>query len=424
MARPAVPHILAAALMTLVASLITSCGLLQRPSPAPAARHPGFELLHAGPAVLWVDWARCGEPLRDEEQALAFALATREMGITHLGLETRGHDGESVLGSGHPHHQSLLAVREAARAADLRLALIHPLFLAPGDTDSARLLHDTEWQDGGPAARLFRPAGEDTPGVRLSPALPANRELEMQALAEVLQADLDFDFLILVEGGFPSVESDVGPAARHAFELWSGLSFRQWPAEVLGTSPPPNPYMAEERGELWNAWLAWRAGLWREIISSLRRTVEDGPGPAPPIALLVDAPYPMHLRQGINWASPARPVTEDFGWLPHGYETTGTGHLLDSVVLGFWEVGMQTREEASEAGFAWWVSMEGAVALAERYRRGGSAIWAAIPAGGEGNWADAARSALEETDGLVLISAGDFLETPALWEELGGRHPL
>ncbi len=403
-----------------------SCGLGGRADSAPEARHHGFEVLRGKPAVLWIDWARCAEPLRDPDQALAFALSARDMGITHLGLETRDHSGVPVLGGEHRYAESATALREAAAATGLRLALVHPLFLANAAAeDPAGLVHYAEWEEEGPAVRLFRPGSDDSPGTRLSPALQDNRARELEVLGAVLGTDLDFDVLILSEAGFPALESGVEPAARRAFELWSGLSFRRWPAEVLGDAPPPNPYMAEARGELWHAWLAWRATVWKDFLGALRRTAEEhhGPDGVPPITLLVDAPYPMHLRQGVNWASPARPVTEDFGWLPRGYETTGTGHLLDGVILGLWEPGLLTREQAEDAGFAWWASLEGSAALAERYRRGESAVWSAVPVG-PGGWARTAGAALEETEGLLLIGAGDLLENPEYWEELGSSRPF
>lgn len=386
-------------LWTLLLSFIAGCAMFgDKPADERVVPFAGE------PAILWVDWAGTRDRLAREGMAREFCRAVKAARFSHLGLEARGPAGLDIWAD-----QETL--RQCAAEEGLRLAAILPLFLANEQLPVEKLSHAAVWDGERYNVVPLAPRGA-VPGLR-TPALEENRERELQWIRGIVE-EPGIDILILSGLGFGDSLADVGPAARDAFASWSGVSIRHWPAEVIGGGPGPLPYGSKGRGSLWAAWTSWRADVLQRFLVDVRTTLYESAGDSPPkLAALVDAPYPMHQREGFNWAGPQANVSGDFGWLPRQYNAqTGAGHLVDAVILGFWEPGLATAGDAEREGYAWWASVRGAMALGQRYAAPGCRIWGAILIEDGAEWDRSALAIKEYGEGLVVLPGSAYLNDP------------
>lgn len=356
------------------------------------------------PVVIWGDHAAlAGDPSGAE----GFCAAARRVGVTHLAIEARDPAGNWQLdGDGAPW-------RRAARDAGLRLAAVLPLFPARADTPTSATALRGQWGAGGWSAAPLLPGGAPRP----SPAWPGAQQDAIDSLARVLP-DTAIEFVILAGLGFEDAQADIGPAGRAAFENWMAGAVRDWPGDVLGPAAVTLPYGPDGRGPRWGAWVTWRGATLKDLLLRMRAAIAADPAP-PRLIVLADAPYPTHLRLGLNWALPGAPVAADHPWLPARYnDYTAAGHLVDAVALAVWEPQLATAPEAEAAGFAWWASMEGSLALARRVRDESEGLWVAIPVAEGNGWPRAVRLATALADGIVLIGAREFQRDDRNWELL------
>lgn len=355
----------------------------------------------AAPVMLWCDVAGSHSTLSNPEQARAFARRAKAAGATHLALEMPA---------------DWTALRLAAAESRLRLAAVLPLFQPDENSPPEAMIQKAFWTGERFEIRPLATAG--LPNF-LSPASAQARRANADALRE-LAADPLIETIILSGLGFQDTLADLGPSARVAFESWTGITLRRWPEEVIGEKPTPLPIGPWTRGAYWDAWMLWRASVLKEhLIELYTAATLPGATERPRLAVLVDAPYPAHQRMGLNWAAARSTATTDYRWLPEGYEAMAAGHLMDALVLGFWEPGLLTANDAEREGFAWWASVEGATAAAVRYRGDGTALIGAINSEGSGSqWASAARASLQRTGGVALLPASHFLANPGEWDLL------
>jgi hypothetical protein len=310
-------------------------------------------------------------------------------------------------------------VKRAAAAAGIKLAAAVPLFLAPPDADTVRLEYRARWN--GEAYELTRELAAGDAPSRYSIFDDAAQQQQLFLIDAVLQ-DPAFSLIIISGLGFTDSLSDLGPTGRREFEGLVGVDLRSWPESIIGEKPTDTPFGPYGRGALWNAWTTWRAMVLHKFLLRIRERMALSPN-SPMLAVLADSPYPAHQRQGLNWASAGSPALAENPWLPADYEMTAAGHLLDVLVLGFWQPGLLTSEQTEREGYAWWSSVEGATAAARRYRAPGSEQWAAVPVSPETPWATTARLAGELNDGLMLFSASNFLGDPEAWQLLSLSRP-
>ncbi len=379
--------------LLIVASCAVGCASLGKPAAGSQVRDRGFR---ARPVILWVDAAGCPRALASAEASLALAVAARQTGVTHLAIEARDARGRDSL-------DMYRHVRLAAEQTGLRLAVVLPLFVAGSDAPREAQSEAARWTGEGWAIDPMD--GKGGAPAMLSPAVPANRAREIEAIARIA-ADPKVDILLITELGFRDPQADVSPAARRAFESWTGTTMRSWPEAVMGTAAPSFPYGPQGRGPLWNSWVWWRAALLRDFLAEIKGAlVTSATQPPPTLAIVVDAPYPAHQRAGLNWAAAGTSATADNPWLPMDYDATAAGHLADAVVLGFWEPGLATVADAEARGFAWWASVEGGGAAARRYRSEGTGLWAALDQDGTMSEDPALLVAARSLDGVLILSA-------------------
>lgn len=351
------------------------------------------DFLRTKQVTLWVEWRGEGErAAADAAYAQAIVARAQATGATALGLETRSRDGGDVVTRWQP-------LVRAARAANLKVVAIHPAFIADSDTPPERLAWSARWAGEGWAVEPPSP-GE---ARALSPALEENRAEELSRL-NALMRNGDWDALVLVNLGFPGLLADVSPAARAEWQSWSAFNARRWPEEVLGDQPSGMAWGPEQRGPYWQSWTLWRAMVLRDFMVRLQESRLADPRRRP-VLVLVDAPYAAHQRQGLNWVATNSRALQDHPWLGAGYTSTAAGHLVDGVVLGFWENGVLTAGDAERHGLAWWGSVEGATTAARSYLPTATATWGAVIAEGS-DWRETAERAREMNGGVLLISAG------------------
>ncbi|MCC6548110.1 hypothetical protein IT570_13170 [Candidatus Sumerlaeota bacterium] len=345
------------------------------------------------PVVFWLDEAYQQGNAATLSQWMASA---RAVGATHVAFEARDASGTFI----DPRQKS--AALAAASAAGLRLAAVLPLFIAQPDAAPEALSQRAFWN--GSAYELR--AGAGTAPLRLSPAIVANRQREADAVRN-LASDGKLDFIILSGCGFEDSLADLSPAARRAYESWAGISTLRWPLEVIGETPGFAPIGPMGRGHLWSNWMLWRATMLRDFLFSLHEAMS---GSSAKLVVLVDAPYPAHQREGLNWAGAQSPAISDFPWLTSVYASSASGHLVDVVALGFWRTAL-SAEDAQRSGDAWWASVDGASAAARKYIPRQTKRWGAVLVDPNGEWRAAATRALQLNDGLILIGAKNLQTT-------------
>lgn len=386
------------ALLCLSLMLLAGCAALGPREERVLIRGRDFS---GAPVMLWCDVAGSRESLSEPEQARAFARQAASAGVTHLALEMPDDWTE---------------LRLAAAESRLRLAAVLPLFRADDGAAGEPVVQKAFWTGEAFEIRPLSSAG--LPDF-LSPASASARDANAEAV-RAIAADPLIETIILSGLGFQDTLADLGPRGRVAFESWTGITMRRWPEDVIGEKPTPLPIGPWTRGQYWDAWMLWRASVLKEhLIELYAAATLPGALERPRLAVLVDAPYPAHQRMGLNWAAARSNATTDYRWLPEGYDAMAAGHLMDALVLGFWEPGLLTASDAEREGFAWWASVEGATAAALRYRGEGTTLLGAISADDGGTlWPSAARVSLQRTGGVVLLPASHFLANPEEWEML------
>jgi hypothetical protein len=364
--------------------------------------------------VLWVDWAVAGS-LADPATALDFCQNAKGSGVTHLALEARTADGREALGPDGVHETVEASLRSAAAQVGLPLAVVLPCFLPDPTSPPSDEPLKARWNGEGWDIQPLLP---DSLPPKASPASEKARSHDLRLFTRLAE-DPAFELVLLSGFGFEDSHADVSPTARSAFEQWRGGAVRDWPGEVLGNPPPITAFGREDRGPLWDAWVAWRARVLRDQLVRMRSEIGDQQAP-PRLIAVVDAPYPAHQRQGLNWASPGTPAEVEHGWLAPDYgRRTAAGHLLDGVALLFWEPDLLNAPTAEAQGFAWWASLEGASALARRARRPDqSAPWFAVPMRPDSGWELGVRGARLMAGGVVLVGSSAFLAESGGWEKL------
>jgi hypothetical protein len=401
---------LAALLLLLL--LLASLGGCARGQRGPSVEGDGA--LTGKPVILWIDWEGSARAFASPGEAGTFCQLARAAGVTHLALEARDADGARALGPKGTRSAAEANLRAAAKGNGLRLAAVLPMFLASPDAPAESLSCRAVYTGDRYEART------GVPGFprRLSPAIAANREGEVEAVRR-LAGDGSFDVILLSGCGFEDSLADLGAAARKQYESWSGYVLRRWPEEVIGERPGPLPFGPQGHGPYWDNWMLWRASVLRDLVIRLREAAASRPSGTPPqLALLVDAPYPAHQREGLNWAGPSADPITDFPWLPSEYAQGGAGHLVDAVALGFWAPGILSTEDAQRADMAWWASVDGASSAARRYVPAGTKRWGAVVVSRTSEWTPTMSRAAQLNDGVVVIGAGTLVAEPKLWESL------
>ncbi len=366
---------------------------------------PARRSLPTRPLVLWVDWAGTSDAFRSASETNEFVATAKRAGVTHLALEARDRSGRPALGAQSVYRLQERNLRSAAQQHGILLAAAIPVFHADEATagelrSSSAIAGDSGWEL----------VADDA----LSPVIPGNRERELE-LIESIATSGDFDFLVLSQPGFAGLYSDLGPAAKRAFEAWTGRTMGRWPEVIIGEAAPLSANR-EGKGALWDLWLIWRADVMLDFMLEVNgRLAADG---MPPAIVAVEGPWPAHIRGGLNWALPQSKAGTDYGWLPRNYDRTAAGHLLPAVALGFWEPDLIFVKDAELEDFAWWSSMEGSSLLARRYRRTGEPVWGVVPLFSSTAPLSAIQAAGRLTDGVILLSASDFIEHPELWGQL------
>ncbi|MEO8376973.1 MAG: hypothetical protein ABI579_04820 [Candidatus Sumerlaeota bacterium] len=359
------------------------------------------------PVIVWLDESFQRQQGASLAQWMADAHAA---GVTHVAFEARDASGVFI----DPQKKS--AARAAASAAGLRIAAVLPLFVAEQNTPDSLLSQRAVWNGNAFESNT----GDGKTPRRLSPVVTANRQREADAV-RVLASDDRADYIIVSGCGFEDTLADLSPAAREAYESWAGISTLRWPLEIIGENPGYAPIGPAGRGPLWSNWMLWRATNMRDFLFSLREAVNVAPGGAhAQLVVLVDAPYPAHQREGLNWAGAQSTAISDFAWLGSAYKGTAAGHLVDVVALGFWKTAL-TAEDAQRDGDAWWSSIEGASAAARKYLPPETKRWGAIVMGQNENWRAAASRAYQLNDGLILIGAKNLQSAGELKDALSVR---
>lgn len=391
----------------LLSSSMMGCNSLRNSPDIPTR---ALTINRISPVILWLDAASCSPVLSNPKNANDFFRNAAHVGVTHVALETRDHQGNDILDD----QKDLMA---SAKKHNLGIVALVPLFVTPADTDPEKLAHVAHWTG---ETYEIQPLHQDSTFPKmLSPADKSVREQETQYILKVASLP-EVECIILLNCGFGDLLSDLGPLARENFQNWSGFTCKNWPQDVIGNAPPSTPYAQGGRGPFWSNWILWRSIILRDFLLKLRGDLENSPIPPPPyLSVLVDAPYAVYQRQGLNWCKSGSPVETDMPWLPEGTDTSGCTHLIDSLALGFWEQDISSPEYAQLAGYAWWASLSGAITSARRYTENDVALWGTFEVKPDSlSWGSSAMEVRRLTNALLIFPASAFISQPKNWELL------
>lgn len=292
----------------------------------------------------------------------------RERGVATVYLTTRTTAGEVAWpsrvaplfkGRGDQLHTAI----EAGRRVGVEIVAVFPAFLAPPQPGEELVTYG--WSQGEQMARLRPWPGEATP--RISPATRSARTRQLALLAEL--AGEDIDALCLSHVGYPGLDADFSDGAREAFSRDTGLSVAEWPDSIVRFDPPPSPDAAAVAVEgIHNtAWQLWRSATVADFLgqaAALSRLAHQRAGRGDlRLALMTPGYYPLHLREGVNWAERDRAANWVLTDLPTGSEQYTVGQYFDEIVLETL-VPVGSAEGAATEGLAWWSSVEGALRVA------------------------------------------------------------
>jgi hypothetical protein len=319
-------------------------------------------LAAAAPArrvTVWIDAAGSADVLSRAEDRAATFRRLAESGATGIAVECVDREGRRRFLSA-PDRAALAEVIRDARAAKLRVHLVHLPFAAPPDAPDEQLQRHAVRDAASGELRLV--SSREVAGnarAELSPAHPAVRE---RAVAEARALDqLGADSVILAGFGFEAPLADFSAQARRSFERDTRRTVRRWPAEVLASAP------------LRARWQTWRAETLRSLLFDIRTAC------ATRIGVLVDGPYQRHADRGLNWADRARAgvVAQRLGIGDADYAATSASHLVDFIVLAM-PAPAATEGEASARGWQLWASRT-AIGDSARIAVGDSAaLWGAV----------------------------------------------
>ena len=379
---------------------------------------------------VWIQPETAAEKFTTVAEATAFFEALAQRNVSTVFLQVKDRRGLVIFPTTHagaiPGGESLLAnAARGARAAGVPLIAAYPVFVGqprPGE----EIVEYTFDETAGHARTGPRAEG---PLPRLNPTLKNVRERELAILQDL--AEIPVDGFCLTHTGYPGSQADFSDAARAAFEAALARSVKVWPDDVLEFRAGEDRPVAQP-GSLWEPWVSWRAGLLRGFLFqaqgalTVHRPEETA---SRPVLLMAEGYYPLHYRQGVNWASPAASVQKAFPAAPPRYGGTGTGAIFDGMVLELL-APVPTIEEAKANEMAWWSSAEGASRLAEGLLPPGTPRWAAVSpmpfADEQGELTGGARDAfLRSTQECARANPGvlvldlDYLDRWELWDDAG-----
>jgi hypothetical protein len=378
---------------------------------------------------VWLTGADWREGCRDVASARGFLAGMKERGVDTVFLELKDPQGRPLFptGAGKP-SGPLAHARAAATELQVRLVGVYPVTV--GKPGSGEELVEYRWDGETGMARLTaRPLDDGTP-PRRSPAAASVRREETERMRALGSQGLDA--VCITHLGFGGLAADFSPAAREGIQgLW-GVSIKSWPDDVAtfvpaGPGARPDPV----RGPLWPSWIQWRAIVLRQFAfdleAALRQGAAEAGSPMPRFFLMTDPYYPLHDREGLNWAHPAGNFAAAYPAAPQTYGTTAVGALFQGYVF-LAGVPVASVGEASAQGLSWWSSMEGSLRLTDGLVEGRTTTrwWAVSPyafAGADGELSPGERDRLvrmaeavrRNGRPLVLLDGG-ALDEWDLWE--------
>ncbi|MCB2155633.1 hypothetical protein KQI84_12170 [bacterium] len=377
---------------------------------------------------LWVQPETAAESFQTVAEATAFFDDLKEQKVSTVFLQVKDRQGDVIFATKHaaaiPGAEHLLAnAARGANAAGVQLIAAYPVFVGnprPGE----ELIEYTYDESAGHARVQPRESG---PLPRLNPSIRAVRDRELAILREL--AAVPVDGFCLTHAGYPGSQADFSDEARAGFEAAMARPVKVWPDDILGFRPGEHRPVAEP-GDLWEAWVSWRASLLRDFLFQAQGALTVGTEVRRPVLIMAEGYYPLHYRQGVNWASPAASVQKAFPSAPPRYGGTGTGAIFDGVVLELL-APIPTIEEAVANEMAWWSSAEGASRLASELLPPDATRWAAVTpmpfADSEGNLSSGAREAfLRSTHECARANPGvlvldlDYMNGWGLWADVQG----
>ncbi len=358
------------------------------------------------PICIVIDWPGYESLRSDPESLESFLKNSRKLNITHLLLEAKSSDGVWRL-------DQYTQLREVGEKMGIHMGATYPMFIPNSDKETEFPLQaHGAWKENGYTVR----PGAEMKSKRLSVSSPMAFEQTKVEIEKILD-DPSIELVLLTGFGYTASTSDISPSAKTDFESWYGGALKDWPEAVLGAKPPAYPTDVSNRGPYWPFWVRWRAeNTLNHAVAIRAQAVTHAVQPAPILGVLVDAPYVMHQREGLNWASARKPLGSNFPWLDPGYSSTAAGHLFDAIALGYWRPDIVSAEEAKESSFAWWGSIEGSSLMAQQVKTEQSSTWGVIPVQDDYPWERGLVAASRLNDGLVLLNLSSMLSSES-WDQ-------
>lgn len=366
MARVAAPLLgwsIALWLMVLLAACSTRGDLDIDAADSPTGPPP----LPNGYAV-WASLEEAAPHLVSETDADQWLGLLRQRGVASVYLAARTVTGDAAWPSTsaplfNGRGDQLHIATTSGRRVGVEIVAVFPAFLAPPGPGEEIATYG--WSSADRMARLRSwPAGEMP---RISPATRSARSRQLALLRELARENIDA--LCISHAGFPSMDADFSDAARDAFSRDTGLSVADWPESIVRFDPPPTedatPIATE--GIHNEAWRLWRGAVVADFLTqaaALARGEHDRAGRGElRLSLLAPGYYPLHLREGINWAWRERALNWVLTDLPPGTEQIPVGQHFDEIILETL-VPVARAETAASLDLAWWSSIEGALRVA------------------------------------------------------------
>lgn len=174
----------------------------------------------------------------------------------------------------------------------------------------------------------------------LNPVHPAVRTYVKDVVAEIVN-NYDIDGFALDYCRYPNIRSDFSDLSRAAFEQYIGHPVENWPDDVMKATRDTDDagkrnygYYAEGDHELFQQWMAWRAGVIQQYVKEIRDVVK-AIKPQVSLELWAAAWFQYRNETGQNWGSyDSNWASKHYSWASPAYDKAGFAEYLDVFHLG------------------------------------------------------------------------------------------
>jgi len=323
----------------------------------------------------WVGASDVFDAGRTRGEAEEFLLAKRSAGFDSVFLMVRDESGSLAF----PREENStmpFGARDcrncldnfilASESTGVAVVAAYPVFLgrpARGE-EPIEYAWDSELQRAELRPRVLQEDGIP----RRNPSLSRVQGEELVNLMQLARTGVGE--ICLTHLGFSGGRADFSSDARAGVEMISRRRLPDWPEEVIGfTTSPGGGEPVAMPGPAWGAWMMWRAGLLQRFVQLSRQATavaaSEESFAAPRLHVMATGYYPLHTREGLNWATRTADVRTPWPEAPEDYELTGVGDFVGGVVLESLIPAVSVNDARAMA-IEDWASLEGVLLTGTR----------------------------------------------------------